>query len=417
MSKHALFSAVTSSNSQQVGIHACVRNDDGGLTVRTVNDLSLVSSSLSIGVNGNYGAPGNVLKSDGTHCSWGAIGLSDIANIAATSIVLTEGEASAAYTSDGITSNERLTLTAPSIHLNGHLLDGQGLPGLPGQVLTTDGLAATWTTPSSGSLIGDTIDVGVELRADSVINIGQPLAVSTISGATINVGVENSAGSIVNVGHPFSVSNIRGKFNINGSMFSGGLENDHYEGNGIVAIPSEALRNYEYLLTVVGTKTSAPGAIVTLSTEDVGGKYISIYSQTTSFPILIRGTSSRRIFGGQGGRFGLVEYTLYPNQLIRLLSRGTAGFLVVSQTSGNSSQELAFVVGSPSPCSTLRGRQTTFTGTSITITFAPPIFSSPPTVIITPVGGVNVRLTAQSSTNFTVSFDTAPTTLNWIAMT
>jgi hypothetical protein len=95
----------------------------------------------------------------------------------------------------------------------------------------------------------------------------------------INIGTNTGQANEIMIGHTgysFADIHMRGKIYLNDSLFSGGNAGELFAGSAFT-IPSTEGRNTNYVLTIIGTASPLPACIVTLPTDGMNGKYISIY--------------------------------------------------------------------------------------------------------------------------------------------
>jgi hypothetical protein len=238
----------------------------------------------------------------------------------------------------------------------------------------------------------------------------------------LNVGSDLNSASIINVGHGTSTgitqstTNLYGDVSIQGNLY---LQNNTlYSGGdsgGIYTVasftvPANAVRNALYTTTLIGTANPTP---VTLPTDDLGGKYIYLYNAGTN-PILISGSSTRKIYGTNCGTAGATSIPLYVNQLIGLFST-TSGFLILSLTNPNNTPSTPYYLQVTSVNQRQSAQRiTSFTGSPQTVTFSV-AFSAIPSVVLSALGGSNVQLASQSASNFTFTYSSTPTAVNWCA--
>jgi hypothetical protein len=237
------------------------------------------------------------------------------------------------------------------------------------------------------------------------------ISTNTISTNTISVTSGITSNGLITATNGITVS---GQIIFNNNLYSGGDSGQAFTGTAFT-IPSSNVRNTNYTLSVIGNNAVFPFCIVTLPTDGVDGKYINIYNSGTG-TIRIDGSASLKIYGGLVGINGGTLINLHPNQFIQLLTTLT-GFLTIVLTNPATTSSSPFTLQTSSlNVKGLSGRVTVFTSSPMTINFSPNVFTAIPSVILTPIGGSNVALSAQTGSSFSFTFTSAPTALNWNAV-
>ena len=350
----------------------------------------------------------------------------------------------------------QIVYSSKSIYIN-------GTPGTTGDFLTSGGDSGplTWTTPTVPALndvlaVGNTTETAmiiadgvfggyvntlfytgmtleksglstnyayekIDTTSDYEIDCSSSLALNS---DTITIGTSAGSASTISIGHNagsgITASNtifggnvgISGKLTLVGNLFTGGTAFENNSGAGSYTVPADAGRNTFYTMVASGTATPTT---IALPTDDIGGKYISIYN-IGSNPISVRGSSGRYIYGGlngtAGGTVSPYGYAVYPNQLLQLYSAGSAGFYVIGVSNGNT------IANSPYTAQTAgfnqrvsAGTITSLTGTGTgTLTFASAYLGSGrPSIVISVVDA--------SASRTAIITGWTGTTSNWTGFT
>lgn len=287
------------------------------------------------------------------------------------------------------------------------------------QIIVESIINSTTSTLTSSSLeflgqatyTGDAITsttASFSIQNPTLINIGTS---GDVPPKTIAIGHQGASLA------DYATLNLNGKLNFNNLLFSGGIGFTIQQSVATYTIPADADRNTFFNLYISGTANPTP---VIFPTDDVGGKYITIYNGGANDILLSCPASPVRPFiGGVIGVSGASTYPLRINQTVSFVSGGSQGFINLYATNPNSNQ-----VNNPYPVQTATRNQRIFSIriTSVTGTYTyPTAFGSAPTVQLTAedaTGNHIMTLRTSTTTGFTYvsSSGSFPTALHIYAV-
>ncbi len=192
-------------------------------------------------INGDNGTSGQMLTSTGSGVEWVApCSLLDVTtqgNTTDQNLVVSNDSKTGTYKNDSIVFTSAMTLTAPSIKLNGDLLDSNGASGVAGTVLTkVAGNKYEWLSSQGAA---------AAVAASAVFDT-----------ATVSIGT-TSATSTITLGRTGGTVSVPGSLHVNGSL----LDSD-----GSMGQDGEYLKH-------VGSKAKwvTPPDVLNTSTVSIGG--------------------------------------------------------------------------------------------------------------------------------------------------
>jgi hypothetical protein len=275
------------------------------------------------------------------------------------------------------------------------------------------------------TLTSSSIELGMINYTEDAITSTAP-SFSIQNPTLINIGTSGDVPpKTIAIGHQgvslddYAILNLNGKLNFNNLLFSGGIGFTVQQSVATYTIPADADRNTFFNLYISGTANPTP---VLFPTDDVGGKYITIYNGGTNDLLLsCPATPIRPFIGGVIGVAGATTYPVRINQSVSFVSGGSQGFINLYATNPNSNQ-----VGNPYPVQTATRNQRIFsvriTGASVNGTYTyPTAFTSAPVVQLTAedaTGNHIMTLRTNTTTGFTYvsSSGSFPTALHIYAL-
>ena len=354
-------------------VHASSIQLNEGLLLTSENGVPKLS------IHGNEGTSGQQLTSGGTLGIYWSDSSSTLSN------VLTAGSTANINQNIYLSNNQNASLNTTELNRNGNIyLEGKyAVNHIESNTLSHKGLSliSEFTGYSTKStLLGTSLFFSNSALNQHIsysqLGINSEGSSFYITNDAISIGGLAGDSSTIQIGHGGtyrSSTRIDGRVVLNDILYSGGDGGSQQIGVTSYTIPSNSLRNLFYTVLIVGLANPTP---VILPTDDVEGKYITIYNAYTN-PVVIQGTSSRKIIGGSNGSVGGETITLAYNQSVQLLTAGAAGFLVIKEHSHNLTSVLS--AGSSS------------VGQSIQMSASSDKYLGVQTIVNPPAGGIQIK--------------------------